>query len=245
MIRTQRCDRNVRRSNLRFLHETATYILFCFCFVSLLVYFCCFLIYIKYALAGYIITPRTMPSLYPSLIFIYFFSLHEKKKEHQLEGPYRRIIGYQRGRKLGKSPIVRTVKGWRLQNLPFNWLKVKKAKEVYQLEFQVCRPWKSRVKNQIKAENVCALTSRKKKLVWWNTVRWSNLACVTILVYYTFTALNRQLNFWGFAKSYLILRISYMRTQQTQYATGVAYKPGLSNTHGHTIVGSSSQLSAK
>ena len=131
-IQTQRCDRNARRNNLRFLHGTATYILFCFCFVSFACLFVCFLIYIKYNLAGYIITPRTMPSLYPLLIFIYLFSLHKKRQRRQETGKIPNCTG---------SARLKTPK------LTCNLLKIKKAKEVYQLGFQVCRPWKSRVKN--------------------------------------------------------------------------------------------------
>ena len=200
------------RDGITFDFYTGLPHIYCFVFV----FFLCLFIFWHIPL---LVTSLPPAPCLPYTLYFYLL-LFATRKKRSWKGLIDPLLDANADRKLGKSPIVRTVKGWGLQNWPFNLLKVKKAKEVYQLGFQVCRPWKSRVKNQFKAENVYALTSQ----------------CVLHI-----HALNRQLNFWGSRFSRIaifeeiILQIICMRMQQTQYTTGVAYKPGLSNTHGHTI----------
>ena len=59
------------------------------------------------------------------------------------------LLDVNADRKWGKSPILRTVNGWRFPKRTVHYY-VYKDKEFYQLGFQVCWPWKRRVPCHLK-----------------------------------------------------------------------------------------------
>ena len=97
-IQTQQCDRNARRNNLRFLHGTATYILFCFVFFF---FACLLLLFFDIIILNMPLLVTSLPPApcLPCTLYFYLLFFATRKKEVG-----RAIIGCQRRQETGKIP---------------------------------------------------------------------------------------------------------------------------------------------